>query len=182
MNALILTGSPKSEGQTAQMARLLAQSLPGETRLLHAYSLQVAPCMDCGFCRTRFACPVQDEQQQVLQQLLWAQAVVVASPVYFYGVPAPLKQVFDRCQPFWCARVLRKEKPAIKKGAVLLAGGAPSHPSQFDGARQTISGWFREIGAESCGEVLFPGTDKTSLSQQPILQEQIKALAQSLLK
>ena len=180
MKTLILLGSPKPGGESAAMAKALMEALPGEAHTLSAYSLKVDPCQDCGFCRSRFGCPIQDSQGQVFEGIHWADIVVVASPVYFYSVPGPLKTVLDRCQPFWAARVLRREKPAPKRGAVLLAGGAPSHPGQFDGALQTIGGWFREIGAVNKGQVLFPGTDKSALNQRPDIAEQIGALAKIL--
>ncbi len=54
-----------------------------------------------------------------------ADAIVVATPVYFATVPAVLKTLYDRCQPYWARRyVLGEERPARKRpGATLIVGG-----------------------------------------------------------
>jgi multimeric flavodoxin WrbA len=54
-----------------------------------------------------------------------ADAIVVASPVYFATVPAVLKTLLDRCQPYWARRyVLHEPAPAHRRpGAILIVGG-----------------------------------------------------------
>jgi multimeric flavodoxin WrbA len=54
-----------------------------------------------------------------------ADAVAVATPVFFATVPAVLKVLFDRLQPYWARHyVLREPRPAQKRpGAILVVGG-----------------------------------------------------------
>jgi len=54
-----------------------------------------------------------------------ADAVVIASPVYFAGVPSTLKAFYDRCQPYWVRRYLLKAAPRLPRrpGALLLVRG-----------------------------------------------------------
>jgi len=50
-----------------------------------------------------------------------ADAIVIASPVYFATVPATLKILYDRMQPYWVrAHVLRQPRAPRRPGAVLL--------------------------------------------------------------
>ena len=54
-----------------------------------------------------------------------ADAIVVATPVFFATVPATLKALLDRCQPYWARRyVLGEPAPERRRpGALLLAAG-----------------------------------------------------------
>jgi len=54
-----------------------------------------------------------------------ADAIAIAAPVYFATVPAVLKTMYDRCQPYWARRyVLGQPAPARRRpGAVLVVGG-----------------------------------------------------------
>ncbi len=62
---------------------------------------------------------------EVYAQLDAADAIAVATPVFFATVPAVLKIVFDRFQPYWARRhVLGEPAPAHKRpGAILVVGG-----------------------------------------------------------
>jgi NAD(P)H-dependent FMN reductase len=54
-----------------------------------------------------------------------ADAIAVASPVFFATVPAMLKMLIDRCQPYWARRyVLHEPPPDVRRpGAILIVGG-----------------------------------------------------------
>jgi multimeric flavodoxin WrbA len=54
-----------------------------------------------------------------------AHALAIATPVYFATVPAVLKVIYDRCQPYWARRyVLGEPAPEVyRPGALLLVGG-----------------------------------------------------------
>jgi multimeric flavodoxin WrbA len=61
----------------------------------------------------------------VYAELDAADAIAVATPVFFATVPAVLKTLLDRCQPYWARRyVLREPAPAHRRpGAILVVGG-----------------------------------------------------------
>ena len=54
-----------------------------------------------------------------------ADAIAIATPVYFATVPAVLKVLYDRCQPYWARRyVLGEPAPAVRRpGALLIVRG-----------------------------------------------------------
>jgi multimeric flavodoxin WrbA len=61
----------------------------------------------------------------VYEQLDAADAIAIASPVFFATVPAALKILLDRCQPYWARRyILHEPVPAHRRpGAILVVGG-----------------------------------------------------------
>jgi len=63
--------------------------------------------------------------REVYPRIDGADAIVIASPVYFAGVPATLKALYDRCQPYWVRRYLLAAPPRLPRrpGALLLVRG-----------------------------------------------------------
>jgi multimeric flavodoxin WrbA len=85
----------------------------------------IAPCRACHACSRDGRCIQTDGMVAVYGLLDAADAIVVATPVFFGTVPAQLKMVYDRCQPYWARRyVLHEPRPAHKRpGALLIAAG-----------------------------------------------------------
>lgn len=125
MKTLIFNGSPRPEGDTAGLLRLLTPRLPGEVLRVDAYRCGVSPCVDCRFCWTHPGCAIQDEMQEIYEIIRSCDGIIIASPVYFSELPGKLLDVASRLQTFFCARAFRGETPIpkAKRGAVILVGG-----------------------------------------------------------
>lgn len=88
-------------------------------------SAGIAPCRGCNSCASTGRCVVRDSMDEIYPLLDETSAIAVATPVYFATVPATLKALYDRCQPYWARRyVLGAAPPAHRRpGALLLVGG-----------------------------------------------------------
>ena len=126
MKTLILTGSPRKKGHTAQMVQLLA----GKEILSLDNRKDIMPCRDCRHCFTHAECCIQDPMQEIYQKLDSADRIVFAAPVYFYNIPGSMKAVLDRLQVYWAAMLRGDKKKAYRKGGILLVGGAPESERQ----------------------------------------------------
>lgn len=125
---LCIAGSPRRDGNSARLLDSLAQgvvSAGGTPVPLSVVDLAVESCRGCGGCSATGECVIRDEMDRVYALLDGADAVVVATPVYFATVPAPLKALYDRCQPYWVRRYrLGAPRPEHKRpGALLVVGG-----------------------------------------------------------
>ena len=105
-----------------------------EITRLYVRELNILPCIACGECEKSEQCPIKDDMQAIYSLLLQADAVVVATPVYFYNVPAQLKALIDRCQLFW----YKRKKPVSFKPGYLIAVGGREGKSIFEGIFLTI--------------------------------------------
>lgn len=56
-------------------------------------------CTGCGSCNTSHQCVQQDDMGAILQKMVAADVIVLATPVYFYTMDAQLKTVIDRTVP-----------------------------------------------------------------------------------
>lgn len=125
MKTLIINGSPRVNGDTAGLLRILTAKLPGEYKVVDAYRCEISPCVDCRYCWKHPGCAVKDEMQEVYEYLEVCDCVLIASPVYFSELTGKVLDVGSRLQTYFCAKFIRKEKPNLKpkKGAVILVGG-----------------------------------------------------------
>ena len=101
----------------------------------------------------------------IYEKLKQADMVVVASPVYFYGISAQLKAVVDRLHT-----PMRNEFP-IKKLALLLVGAA-TLPELFDSIKVQYQLVLNFFHLEDAGMVLVSGVkDVGDIRNNPALQE-----------
>ena len=63
---------------------------------------KIGYCRACYYCRDNGgACVLKDDMAEVLQKMIDADVIVLASPVYFYSIDAQLKAVIDRTLARW---------------------------------------------------------------------------------
>ena len=121
---LILNGSPRPEGNTVHLIRALRAELEGEVLELSAFRANVAPCVDCRRCWETARCAVRDEMD-----LIYADdfdSVVLAAPVYFMTLPAPVLGLMSRFQPQHAAQFFLHKPLKLRPkqaGLILTAGG-----------------------------------------------------------
>ena len=100
-NVLILNGSPRKNGATASLIKALidgAKESGSEIKEDYITSMSIKPCIGCDSCmRTHKGCVQKDDDMAVIyEDMLWADIVVFASPVFWGTISGQLKVVFDR--------------------------------------------------------------------------------------
>lgn len=122
---LVLFGSPHNHGHTRELLEsFLApfrEQKHWEIGEISAYNSPVKPCIGCRVCAKQEGC-VYNDFDEIDKALRESDLLVVASPVYQFSFPAPLKAVLDRTQQYFEARFSRNIVPPIAKhrDAVLL--------------------------------------------------------------
>jgi len=101
MNILILSGSPRKGGNTDQLVEAFVKgaSQRHTVEVVSVHDYKVAPCMGCNACfrNGEHTCVQKDDMTDLYNKMKQAEMLVIASPVYFYGLSAQLKAVIDRC-------------------------------------------------------------------------------------
>ena len=125
---LCIAGSPRRGGNSDQLLDALAGAVTeagGVPQRLVAASAGVHFCRGCNACSQTGECVVRDAMDDVYSAIDGADAIVIATPVYFATVPAVLKTIYDRCQPYWARRYVLGEPARVPKrpGALLIVGG-----------------------------------------------------------
>ena len=166
---VVLIGSMRKGGNTDLLAQSFAEgaSKNNIVEIVSVADYNINPCVGCNSCFTREGnqCFQNDDMSAIYDKLRHADIVVVASPVYFYGISAQLKAVIDRLHT-----PMRNEFH-IKKLALLLVGAA-TLPELFDSINlqyQLILNFFH---LEDGGMVLVRGVkDKGDIRKTEALKE-----------
>lgn len=102
---LILSGSPRKGGNSDILCDEFAQGAQesgNEVEKIRVAAKKVAPCSACYYCGSHNgACVHKDDMAEILQKMIDADVLVLASPVYFYSIDAQLKAVIDRTVARW---------------------------------------------------------------------------------
>ena len=125
---LCIAGSPRRHGNSEQMLDALVRGVEaagGYAVRIVAGESGVQACRGCNACSKTGACIQRDGMDDVYRQLDAAEAIAVATPVFFATVPGVLKNLFDRCQPYWARRYVlgQSGRDAKRPGAILVVGG-----------------------------------------------------------
>ncbi len=101
---LILSGSPRKGGNSDLLCDAFmkgALESGHEVTKINVADKKVAPCRACYACKGTGKCVFKDDMAEILQQMIDADVLVLASPVYFYSIDAQLKAVIDRTVSRW---------------------------------------------------------------------------------
>ena len=169
MNILILSGSPRKGGNTELLVEAFVKgaSQKHHVEVVSVRDYKVNPCVGCNVCfkSKDNTCVQKDDMTIIYEKMAHADMLVIASPVYFYGLSAQLKTVIDRCH-----NPIRDTFP-IKKMVLLLAGAA-SLPELFDSILAQYQLCLNFFKLEDAGRMLVRGVkDKGDIKNTNALNE-----------
>ena len=188
MKVLGLFGSPRRGGNTEI---LLEEALQGaeregaETERLYLSDLKITPCTECHGCDETGDCVILDEMQKIYPKLLEADIIILASPIFFYGVTAWAKTLIDRSQALWAKKYLVNDPSMGKRGkrrkGFFISVGATKGQRVFEGAILTVKYFFDALNTEYTGELLYRGVDgKGEILKHPKALEQAREAGRKL--
>jgi multimeric flavodoxin WrbA len=163
LKVLGIMGSPRIKGNTDL---LLDEALRGaaergaEVEKIVVDKLSITPCKEYYACLRDGKCVIRDDMDEIYGKILAADAIIVASPIFFYAVSAQTLAFISRCQALWARKYVLKDLDIpVKKGA-FIGVGATRGAKLFDGPKLTVDYFFKAINAEYTAELLVRGVDK----------------------
>lgn len=166
MKVLGILGSPRKGGNTEL---LLEEALKGaeaegaEVERLRLTDYNIIPCKECLACFKDGNCIILDDMAKIYPKLLEADIIVLASPIFFYGVTAWAKGLIDRCQALWARKYQLKDpsfgKEGRKRKGFFISVGGTKGQKTFEGAILTAKYFFDVLNAEYAGELVLREVD-----------------------
>ncbi len=166
MKVLGIFGSPRRGGNTEL---LLEEFLKGAEReggivdRLYLADYAITPCKECHGCDQTGKCVILDDMERIYPKLLESDVIVLASPIFFYGVTAWAKALIDRSQALWAKKYLLKDPSHGKEGrrrkGFFISVGATKGQKVFEGAILTAKYFFDTLNADYVGELVVRGVD-----------------------
>ena len=153
---VVLVGSARKNGNTEILAKSFADGAKehNDVEIIPVAEYAINPCIGCNSCRKKAGnkCFQNDDMGIIYDKLQHADILVIASPVYFYGISAQLKALVDRLH-----NPVRKSFPITKLGLILV--GADVLPELFDSIIVQYELILKYFGLHDIGKVLVRGAE-----------------------
>lgn len=185
---LCIYASPRVHGNTDQLLDAFSEGLEtGGSRVERVYlrNLKISPCREIYACKEAGQCALKDDMQPLYELVRRADAIVLASPVMFYGVSAYAKAFIDRCQALWCLKHRAKRPVSLsrlpaRKGVLLSVGGS-SGERVFEGALLTFRYFLEAVDGTFWKALTYRRIDeKGEIEQHPTALDEARALGGDL--
>ena len=133
---LILSASPRKGGNSDILCdRFLegAVEAGNEAEKNFLKGQKINYCTGCGLCNNNgySACSQNDDMAEILDKMIAADVIVMATPVYFYTMDAQMKTLIDRC----CAKYTKINNKEFYFIATAADGNRQALERTFDGFR-----------------------------------------------
>jgi multimeric flavodoxin WrbA len=178
---LILKSSPRQNGNSNTLADALENGASQEGAMVESiclHDLDIRPCDGCDECVHTGICVIKDDMQAIYPKLLTADALVLASPIYWFTYSAQLKLCIDRWYALWnFKKDLFKSKPF---GILLTYGDEDLYNSGGINAILTFETMLRFLQAPLAGMVHGSLMDIGDANKHPELLEKANQLGMKL--
>jgi len=170
MKVLAINSSPRMDkGNTAMILNPFLEGMKeagAEVELFYTRKLNINPCTGEFNCwlKTPGECYHNDDMKLILPKFIEADVVIIASPVYCFGLTGPMKNILDRIIPIahpflelrdGHTRHLPREKPKIRK-YVLVSNCGLWEKDNFDSLISYMETFCKNTGSEFAGTLLRP--------------------------
>ncbi|OGW41208.1 MAG: hypothetical protein A2Y97_11455 [Nitrospirae bacterium RBG_13_39_12] len=189
MKVIAFLGSPRKDGNSELLLKEAVRGIDEAGLNVHMFNLSlmnISPCQNCGGCEDTGTCIVEDEMYQIYDAIRTADRIILASPIFFFGISAQAKIMIDRCQAFWCEKYLLKkpipEGEYGRKGLLLLVGGMKKEIG-IQCAEATAKAFFRTVSVPEHKTLGFLGVDaKGEILKHPTALKEAYEAGKALVK
>ena len=96
---LIISSTPRKGGNSDKLCDAFAEGAKeagNKVEKVRISDLKIGYCTGCYACQKAGKCAIKDDARKVIDKMMAADVIVLASPVYFYSICAQLKALIDR--------------------------------------------------------------------------------------
>lgn len=160
-NVLIISASPRKNGNSDVLCDRFAQGAKesgNKVEKVFLASKNIGYCSGCGVCNSTHKCVKNDDMAGVLDKMVNADVIVLATPVYFYTMDGQMKTFIDRTVPryteitdkdfYFIMTAADTEKANLSRTIESFRGFTEDC---LDGARE--AGIIYGVGAWNVGEI-----------------------------
>jgi len=101
-NVVIISSSPRRHSNSERLCTEFmkgAEEAGNKVELIRLREKKVNYCNACYACKKLGRCVIDDDMNEIMDKLIAADVIVLATPVYFYSMSGQLKVFIDRLVP-----------------------------------------------------------------------------------
>lgn len=168
-HVLVISTSPRKGGNSDQLADALirgAQDAGHKVEKIALYDKTIGFCKGCLACQNTQRCVIRDDADAIAQKMLMADAIVFATPVYYYGMCGQMKTILDRANPLYASDYQFRD-------IYLLATAAEDEETTVEGVIHGLQGWITCFEKARLAGCVFAGgvTSVGEIKGHPALQK-----------
>ena len=181
MKIVVLEGSPNKHGSSNLLADQFirgAEEAGHTVEIIDAAHADLHLCTGCIYCGYEGPCVQKDDMEKIYPAYRNADVVVLASPMYYWGISGQLKCAFDR---LFAVAELTPNYENPKKDCILLMAAEGDTESNFAPVRAFYEGLTAHLGWNNLGIVYAGGNmDAGAILKKPSQLEEAEALGRSI--
>ena len=173
MKILALIGSPRRRGNTdllvdAALGEAAKHGHEGEK--LYLYDYEIKPCVDCRACKQgERVCVLKDGMPSIYNKIDAADALILGTPIYWYGPTAQMKLLIDRLRPYVANHRLEGKK-------AFLISPSEEGPNACGPLVESLKMSYKYLGLVYAGEALITANEKGEVAKKPEEMEKVRRL------
>ena len=165
---LVLSSSPRKGGNSDTLCDQFikgAQESGNDVEKIYLRNKRINYCTGCGTCNLQKPCPQKDDAAEVIDKMVKAEVIVLASPVYFYTISAHLKTLIERS----CARYTE----ISNKDFYFIATMAETEANRIERTFESLRGFTDCLeGPREKGTIAAIGVwQKGEVNDKPYMQQ-----------
>ena len=150
---LVISTSPRKGGNSDTLADAFVQGARETGHRVEKVSLcgkTIGFCKGCLTCVKTQRCVIRDDADTIARQMLTADVLVFATPIYYYGMCGQMKTLLDRANPLYSADYRFRD-------IYLLAAAAEEDGHTVDGTVTGLQGWIDCFDKARLAGTVFAG-------------------------
>ena len=166
---LIISTSPRKNSNSEALAKAFAEGAEAAGNEVEFVSLRgktINFCRGCFVCQEKLRCVIHDDADEICQKALHADALVFATPIYYYEMSGQLKTLLDRLNPLFPSDYAFTD-------VYLMASAAEEEASVPQRAISGVEGWIECFERARLAGTVFMGgvTGAGENPHHPALEE-----------
>jgi len=158
-----INGSPRAGGNTDILLDKVLEAVKNSgasADKIILNDLQLQHCQGCDEPNSSGSCNFEDDMSILYKKFKEANAVILASPIFFGSISGQAKMMIDRFQCAWRAKyILKKDAFPEKKIGAFIAVAASDRKDFFENARAVVKNLFATLNIKYKMELFFPGIE-----------------------
>ncbi len=182
---IALLGSPRKKGNSTLLANhiiLGAESQGATVESIYLNGLNIKPCQGCYACQAKDSqgCAVKDDMQAIYPKITEADALIIASPVYWFNMSAQTKIFMDRCIALFNENPEKSSLYGKKIAIAMSYGDKDAFCSGCINALRTFQDAYNFVGADIAGMVYGSAEEPGEIASNTGLMQDAEALGEKL--
>jgi multimeric flavodoxin WrbA len=193
IRVLAIATSPRRHGNSEQLLDWVLSPMVGESdtivQKIELADADINPCRGCNACEKLNRCVIRDGMDILHDQIIEADAIILAAPIYCMSICAQAKALVDRAQVFRSRKYVLK-LPVVpperrgKRFGLFISTAGQDWDYVFDAAIPVIKCFFHviEVKNKDMSYLMINGVDeKGAVQQHPTAKEEAIKTGQNML-